>query len=228
VSGRSDSLRDHAEVVLLAVLFALFAKTFVVEALEVPTGSMEKTLLSGDRIFVNKFVYGKHDAPWARLLPHREPRHGDVVIFRSPEDPGIDFVKRFVGLPGDRLEIVRKVLWRDGAAVAEPYVQHVDPEVYTGELLPESLRGRDELGPYTVPAGRYFAMGDNRDDSRDSRSWGTVPRGHVKGRAVLIYASIEPGRRRGAGRGDGFRGALREALDLPERVRWRRTFTVVR
>lgn len=223
-----DGLRDYTEAVLLAVLLALFAKTFVVEALEVPTGSMERTLLAGDRIFVNKFVYGKHEGPWASVLPHREPARGDIVIFRSPEDPETDFVKRFVGLPEDRVEIAGKRLLVNGVEAVEPYVQHVDPEVYVGGVVPASLRGRDELAPYSVPRGRYFAMGDNRDDSRDSRWWGTVPRGNVKGRALFVYASIRPSGARFVGRGAALRLALDAAIHLPERVRWRRILTLVR
>jgi signal peptidase I len=223
-------LSEYAEVVLVAVLFALFFKTFVVEAFQIPSASMEESLLVGDHVVVNKFVYGKHEAPWAGLLPHRDPRVGDVFVFRYPPDPERDFVKRVAGLPGDVLQIRAKRLFRNGAAVDEPRVVYRDKETYPdGDGVPASVARRDSFGPFTVPERAFFALGDNRDESRDSRFWGPVPTALVKGRAVFVYWSYDAGQEAAAaGRGAGLRRFLDTALHFFSRTRWPRTFQAVR
>jgi len=190
-------LRDYAEALIIAVIFAIFVRTFVVQAFKIPTGSMEDNLLVGDHILVNKFLY----APTASrleewLLPVRDVRRGDVVVFKYPDDPSRDFIKRCVGVPGDEVELVDKRLYVNGAQVDDAsYTLHSDPRVYSrSSYLPPSYSRRDNFGPYLVPADSYFCLGDNRDNSRDSRFWRhtTVPREYLKGRALMIYWSFDP------------------------------------
>jgi signal peptidase I len=185
-------LREYLEALLIAIIFATFARTYVVQAFKIPSGSMEENLLIGDHILVNKFVYGPASGLERTLLPERRVRRGDVVVFKYPKDPARDFIKRCVGLPGDRIEIVDKVLFVNGRRVDDAsYTYHTDPIVYP--RLPEGVAAVhhiDNFGPYTVPAASYFCMGDNRDNSNDSRYWGPVPAAYVKGRALLVYWSF--------------------------------------
>ena len=213
----------------MAVLFALFAKTFVFEAFEIPSASMEPTLLVGDHVVVNKFLYGQAVGPWRFVLPHRGVRRGDVVVFRAPLDPKIDLVKRAVALPADTVAMSAKELSLDGAPVREPYVVHRDPDVYSGDA-PAALRARDELGPLTIPDGTFLALGDNRDNSKDSRYFGPVPGRLVKGRPLFVYWSVESREESGGfrGRGAAVRRLLDTALHFFDRTRWRRTFRPVR
>jgi signal peptidase I len=222
---------EYLEAILVAVLFALFVKAFVFEAFQIPSASMEDNLLVGDHVLVNKFAYAPHRGPWARLLPYRDLQRRDVFVFRYPEDPSRDFVKRVVGLPGDEVQIVRKRLLLNGRDVAEPEVIHRDPAFFANAPeVPESLRKRDELGPLVVPAGSFFAMGDNRDNSLDSRYWGAVPQSLVRGRAVLVYWSYDAGSvpRSFLGRGATLRQLIDTAIHFFHRTRWERTFQLVR
>jgi signal peptidase I len=191
---------------------------------------MEDNLLVGDHILVNRFVYGPHAGPWARFLPHRHIRRGDVVVFRYPVDPERDFIKRAVALPGDTLRIQDKRLVLNGMPQKEPYTVFRDPEILPdGADVPASVLRRDHVGPATVPPHAFFALGDNRDDSQDSRFWGTVPEGLVKGRALLVYWSYDAAPA-GAftGRGAALRRLIDTGLHFFGRTRWDRTFRVVR
>jgi len=223
-------LRESVEVLLIAVVFALFVRTFVFQAFKIPSGSMEENLLIGDQLLVNKFIYGPTAYEWERrLLPVRDVRRGDVVVFKFPDDPRQDFIKRCVGLPGDEIELVDKVLYIDGEAVDDStYTYRTHPRIYTrSTYLQDEFRRRDNFGPYVVPSGGYFCLGDNRDNSRDSRIWRrtTVPREFVKGRAVMIYWSLEPGPGPG---GRGLARVGRAISDFFARTRWERTGRVVR
>lgn len=220
----------YAEAMLAAVLVALFFRTWVVEAFHIPTGSMEPGLLPGDHIVVDKFLFGDSTGPWARLLPRREPARGDVVVFRSPAEPARDLVKRFVGLPGEEVEISAKRLFVDGTACEEAYAVHRDPDVLPRSSdVPKALVTRDDFGPVRLGSGEYLALGDNRDDSQDSRVFGPVPRGHLKGRAVLVYWSFDAAAAGDVrGRGAGLRRFLDNALHFFERTRWERTGRPVR
>jgi len=220
--------REYVEAVLVAVVFALFVKAFLFEAYQVPTGSMEESLLVGDHVVVDKLAWAPRGLPWGPLLPHREIARGDVVVFRGPEDPGRDFIKRAVALGGETVEIRAKRLFVDGIERDEPNVVHRDPALLTGHAVPASLRGRDEMPPRTIPAGAFFALGDNRDESRDSRAWGPVARRLVKGRALFVYWSIRPPPEPFAGRGAAVRRILDGAIHFFSRTRWERTFRVVR
>jgi signal peptidase I len=190
----------------IALLLFLAIRTFVIEAFRIPTGSMEKTLLVGDFLLVNKAVYGAQVPGTAVRLPaFGEPDRGDVVVFTPPHEPDKNYVKRLVGLPGDTLFMRDKVLFVNGLPVAEPYAQHGDPmDVHApgmrwqlDHLVDPSQRlqyrpSRDNWGPVTVPLGRYFVLGDNRDDSEDSRYWGFVDQAAIKGKPLFVYYSFNP------------------------------------
>ncbi len=220
-------LREYVEAVLVAVVFALFAKAFLVETYQIPSGSMEPSLLVGDHVVVDKLGWAPRKLPWGPLLPSRVIRRGDVVVFRGPEEPGRDFIKRAVALPGETVEVRDKRIVVDGVVQEEPWVVHRDPAVLSGEGLPASLRGRDELAPRTLPGGAFFALGDNRDESRDSRAWGPVPLGNVRGRALFVYWSVRPPEEPILGRNAALRRLLDGAIHFFSRTRWERTFRAV-
>lgn len=189
----------------LAVAFLLFLliRTFAVEAFRIPTGSMERTLMVGDFLLVNKAAYGAQvPGTTLRLPAFATPTWGDVVVFTPPHEPGRHYVKRLLGAPGDTLQMRDKVLFRNGWPVPEPYVQHEDePDVHAVVMdwqIAYALEGadsrptRDNWGPIVVPAGQYFVLGDNRDDSEDSRYWGFVPEEALKGKPLFVYYSFDP------------------------------------
>ena len=183
-----STAREYFESIVIAVILALFVRTWSFQAFKIPTGSMENNLLIGDHLVVNKFLF----APAAfekSLLPIRNFRRGDVVVFKSPEDPERDFIKRVIGLPGETLELRHKKIYINGAALEEPYVHYLLPPRSDGEMT--SFDKRETYGPVTVPDGHLFVMGDNRDNSQDSRYWGFLPQSYVKGRAVMVYWSFE-------------------------------------
>jgi signal peptidase I len=218
--------RERADPLLAAVIFALFARTFLFQAFVVPSPSMEKNVLTGDRLVVNKFVFAEGGRPLERLLPARSIRRGDVLVFRYPNDPRRDFIKRVVGLPGETVAIRDKQVTIDGTPLEEPYAFHADDTIWPGDpSIPEPHRRRDQMAPLRVPDGAYFVMGDNRDDSSDSRSWGPVPADHVKGRALFVYWSFRP--RPSDARG-GLAAIVRWPLDAVRRTRWDRVFRAVR
>jgi signal peptidase I len=186
-------IREIAEALIIAGLFLWFANTFVLKTFYIPSGSMEDTLLIGDHLFVNRFIFGPTATGLeAALLPSREIQRGDVVIFRSPQEPGVDLVKRCVGLPGDLVEIRSKDLYINGQEVEDDtYTQHQDPGTYLDiPAYGPQQRRRDHMAAYHVPEDSYFCLGDNRDRSYDSRFWGPVPVSMVKGRASIIYWSF--------------------------------------
>lgn len=192
-SQKRSTIREYYEAFLIAIIFVNFARIFVFQAFKIPTGSMEDNLKVGDHIVVNKFVYGPRFAgALNKLLPLRDIRRGDIVVFRYPEQPETDYVKRVIGLPGETILIRNKRVYVDGRRLDEPYVVHDDPTIYPGRWqLPEPYRSRDHAGPFTMKEGQYFAMGDNRDHSYDSRFWGPVPRSMIKGRAFMVYWSFD-------------------------------------
>jgi signal peptidase I len=224
--------REYLEALIIAAVFLQFANHFVLQTFYIPSGSMENTLLVGDHLFVNRFIYGAEPSALAKILPARTVNRGDIVIFRSPENPTIDVVKRCIGLPGDVIEVVSKQLYINGKAVRDAaYAVHKDPNLYPNRpYLEESKRNRDTYGPYTVPAGHYFCMGDNRDNSWDSRFWGPLPAEMLKGRALFIYWSYGGGTESGnwQGMGDKIKDLGRTALGFLPETRWRRTFRLIR
>ena len=224
-----STAREYIEALLIAAVFLLFTNTFVVKTFFIPSGSMEDTLLIGDHLFVNRFIFGPTMGKLERtVLPLREPRRGDIVVFRSPEHPKIDLVKRLIGLPGDTIQVIDKQLFVNGQKVDDSsYVEHKDPETYQNRpYMSQQKRLRDNFGPVTVPKESYFCMGDNRDNSYDSRFWGTVPAHYIKGRAFLIYWSFGGGTSDGTWRGAGakLRELANTALGFLTKTRWSRSF----
>jgi signal peptidase I len=183
--------REYFESIVIAVIMALFIRTFVVQAFKIPTGSMEPNLLIGDHLLVNKFVFGPGSFERA-ILPTRDIRRGDVVVFKYPEDPERDFIKRVIGLPGETIELKLRTILINGKAIDESYAHYLPRPAGDGVHELTSADVRDAYGPVVVPPDAYFVMGDNRDNSQDSRYWGFLPRGFVKGRALFIYWSFEP------------------------------------
>ncbi|MFQ5600207.1 MAG: signal peptidase I [Candidatus Krumholzibacteriia bacterium] len=182
-------IREYADAIVVAVLLALFFRQFVIQAFRIPSSSMESTLLVGDFLFVNKFLYGAQIpfTSW-RLPAVRPPRRGDIIVFKAPTD-GRDFIKRCVAVAGDTVEVRGKVLYLNGEPRDEPYKQHTHP----GLLLP-GQGPRDFMKPVVVPEGYIFMLGDNRDNSHDSRFWGPLRVDRVRGKAMFIYFSIDTSR----------------------------------
>uniref|UniRef100_I2Q410 Signal peptidase I n=1 Tax=Desulfovibrio sp. U5L TaxID=596152 RepID=I2Q410_9BACT len=174
-------LLEYLEALAVALVLAFVIRTFVVQAFKIPSGSMLDTLLIGDHLLVNKFLYGTR-IPFTDkvVLPLEEPKEGDVIVFEFPEDTSKDFIKRIIGVPGDVVEMKDKVVTRNGQQLTEPYIKHTDSGIQSR---------RDNFGPITVPEGKYFVMGDNRDESYDSRFWGFVDKEKIRGKAWIIYWS---------------------------------------
>ncbi len=226
------------------VVIAVFVITFVVQAFQIPSESMMNTLLVGDYLLVNKLCYGG-DGPGDGVMPYQKITRGDVVVFHYPVDPQQHFVKRVIGLPGDKLRLVNKQVWINGKALEEPYVRYLDPpnnmfrDNFPRLDIPAiGLEGKWWLemrklvddGQLIIPQGHYFVMGDNRDNSQDSRFWGFVPRENIVGRPLVIYWSVETwDRDRGiassfSGRLNHFAYGLTHLFQL---TRWHRTLRLV-
>ena len=196
---QKSTIREYFESIVIAVILALFVRTWVVQAFKIPTGSMENNLLIGDHLLVNKFVFGPSTTGLERaLLPVRDIRRGDVIVFKYPDEPDRDFIKRVIGLPGETVELRNKKVYINGQPLDEPYVHFLEPAGESQEVT--SFDVRERYGPARVPdvpeakEPHYFVMGDNRDNSQDSRYWGFLPRSYVKGKALMIYWSYESGR----------------------------------
>lgn len=221
---------EWAKSVSLALLLFLVLRAFLVEAFKIPSGSMEGTLLVGDFLLVNKLVYGAEVPFTGRRLPAwRTPQRGDVVVFEWPEDRSKNFVKRLVGLPGDTLSMEHGVLIRNGARLEEAYTRHIEPNYdpmgddfhwQRGFLVPNARASRtyrpsrNNWGPLVVPAHNYFVLGDNRDNSLDSRYWGFVPDTLVRGRPMFVYYSYVPD--------------TTSSVSWLTRVRWKRLFARIK
>lgn len=248
---KKSSTRDTFESLVVTVILAIFGTTFVLQAFKIPTGSMENTLLIGDHLLVNKFAFAYHSAFLSRLFPYREIHRGDIIVFKFPpsedqSEPGEHFVKRVIGVPGDRIRIFHRQVFVNGQPVSEPFVHHsYEDQLRPGDDFPppdtEYLRGSTaawsaEMGSYikdgelVVPPDSYFAMGDNREQSWDSRFWGFVPRGLITGRPLLIYWSFETPRDEYMR--TSWADRVSQAVDLIihfiPKTRWRRTFMIVR
>jgi signal peptidase I len=187
---KKSAVRETIEAVVYAFIIAMVIRTFVIQAFKIPSGSMLSTLQIGDHILVNKFLLGAPvDVPFTninlfRMPGLRKPHRGDIIVFKYPEDPKRDFIKRVVGVDGDMIESRNKDVFVNGRKLVEPYVQHVDSDV-----KPRDMDRRDNFGPVIVPKDKVFVMGDNRDQSYDSRFWGFVDLSLVKGNAMIIYWS---------------------------------------
>lgn len=222
-------MREYLEMLVGAVVLALFVRAFIFQAFKIPTGSMEPNLLIGDHLLVDKLVFSPSLGFVEDLLfAKRTIRRGDVLVFKFPEDPTRDFIKRVIGLPGETFEIQDKQVLIDGRALTEPYAHFLEPPLKRSDpdygLYGEDMR--DNFGPQKIPAGQLMMMGDNRDNSRDSRFWGTLPMSQVKGRAVVVYWSYE------ATRDEYQREAsyqwVKDTASALGRTRWSRFFHVIR
>ena len=182
---RKSAVRDWTEALLVAAVLALIIRTFVVQAFKIPSGSMEDTLLIGDHLLVNKFIYGPM-IPFTdtRMFALRDPKQGDVIVFEYPEDPSKDFIKRIVGVPGDVVQGINKKVYVNGRLYQNAHEVHKE-----NDIIPKEQNPRDTFGPVKVPEGAYFVMGDNRDRSYDSRFWGFVANDEIKGLAFIKYWS---------------------------------------
>ena len=228
-SSFRHSLWEWVKSILVALVVWFLLRTFLVEAFRIPSGSMENTLLVGDFLFVNKAVYGA-EVPLLkkRLPPFREPKRGDVLVFDSVEQEDLKVVKRLIGMPGDTLSMEHGELYRNGAAVDEPYAKHDDPTKSEDVMLRAKMRqwqihhlaSRDSVnydpdlqdwGPIVVPADSFFMMGDNRDNSYDGRYWGFLPRTNVRGTPLIVYFSYD--------------GKSWRPLPFFTAIRWGRIFT---
>ena len=223
---RKSTAREYFESIVIAVILALFIRTFVVQAFKIPTGSMENNLLIGDHLLVNKFIVGPTlGGVEETLMPIKTIRRRDIVVFKFPEEPERDFIKRVIGLPGDTIELRKKQVYVNGTPLEEPYVRYLDPPqdgAPTGDDTDTDVRRN--YGPVTVPAGHYFMMGDNRDNSQDSRYWGFLPRGFIKGQAAMIYWSYAGDREdyQETGIGDRVGGILSTFTHFFSKTRWTR------
>ena len=225
----------------------LFIITFIVQAFEIPSSSMENTLLIGDHVFVNREQFARATRWFGSLFPYRDIRRGDILVFLSPEEQGLFVVKRIIGIPGDHIHLRDGVVYRDGQKLDEPYVQHqlgdynpyrdnfpsVPPSDQYGvknekwiEELPSHIQGDDVV----VPPGGYFAMGDNRDVSYDSRYWGFIPRANVIGRPMFIYWSFitPPDQYQMRSAADRFGFLAHIIIHFFDETRWSRTLRIVR
>lgn len=225
---KKSTLREYYEALLIAVIFVNFARIFVFQAFKIPTGSMHDNLLVGDHIIVNKFIYGPPGG-LGNLFAFRDVKRGDIVVFRFPQEPDTDFVKRVVGLPGETIWIHDKRVFVNGKELFEPYTVFEDPQVYPRQpALPEPYRSRDQFGPYVVPPGKFFVMGDNRDKSNDSRYWGSVPRELIKGKAFIVYWSFEGSPPPvGSPPTERIKELLGVVVNFFSNTRWNRTFLIV-
>ncbi len=243
-SRRVESHRNTIAEWAVTIILLLFGTTTLVQAFVIPTGSMEDSLLIGDHLLVDKLAYSPHDSVAAHLLPYSDLKRGDIIVFRYPVMINQTFVKRVIGVPGDRIKVVNKAVYRNGVKLSEPYVIHKDPfgpdhlEPYRDNFPSAPTyqvldRGRQMLesavvdGEVVVPPGNYFAMGDNRDSSLDSRYWGFVPRENIIGKPLIIYWSYDASTEALSGPTI----SIDHLLDLAEhfftKTRWRRTFKLI-
>jgi len=207
----SSDLIGSLQSLLGTIVIAVFVITFIVQAFQIPSESMENTLLVGDYLLVNKLCYGRGAGD--SLMPYQKIARGDIVVFHYPVDPKQHFVKRVIGLPGERLRLISKKVWINGTPLDEPYVRFLEPpnNIFRDNFprldIParglegkwwQEMRKLVEDGQLIIPEGHYFVMGDNRDDSEDSRYWGFVPRENIIGRPLLIYWSVQDWDRPGA------------------------------
>ncbi|MEW6734601.1 MAG: signal peptidase I [Acidobacteriota bacterium] len=257
---RKSLIREYFESAIVTVIMALFGMTFIVQAVKVPTGSMLNTILVGDHLLVNKFIFGKDGMMIDKIMPHRPIRRGDIIVFKYPRDPDTNYVKRVIGLPGETIEVKGTRVYVNGQELPEQRViaeQHRTPtdivdndapldilnaeepvegasyKVYYSEGSEESdfdpvqkqLTGQEfAVGkPFTLPANEYFVMGDNRDNSQDSRYWGTVPRDNVVGRALMVYWSFDLSKD-----ADGHVSSGNLIYDFFSRTRWSRMGTLIK
>ncbi len=252
-TAKREQARNSIAEWAVTILLLLFGTTTLVQAFVIPTGSMEDTLLIGDHLLVDKLAYAPAGSFSKHLLPYEEPKHGDIIVFRYPADISQTFVKRVIGVPGDHLKMINRIVYRNGARLNEPYVYHKFPYDPTRDNFPgepssieswqqtpeaqlrnqlqgDMLQNHVVNGEVVVPPNTFFAMGDNRDNSLDSRYWGFVPRDNILGKPLLIYWSYRASTEDLAGSSVG--SLVSHFIDLGEhfftRTRWDRTLRIIR
>ncbi len=250
VDQNNSAKREHARNSIaewaVTILLLLFGTTTLVQAFVIPTGSMEDTLLIGDHLLVDKLAFAPAGTFSKYILPYEEPKHGDIIVFRYPGDISQTFVKRVIGVPGDHIKMIDQIVYRNGVRLNEPYAYHkygFDPsrgnfpagptpfaEGLQAQLQRDMLDNHVVNGEVVVPPDSYFAMGDNRDNSLDSRYWGFVPRDYIIGKPLLIYWSYRASTEDLAGTSVG--SLVAHFIDLGEhfftRTRWDRTCRIIR
>jgi len=188
LKSKKRLLWEYVEALVTALILALVIRAYVIQAFKIPSGSMIPTLLIGDHILVNKFIYGtKIPLTDRKIFVWKTPERGDIIVFKYPENPKKDFIKRVIAKGGDVIEVRDKVVYVNGKALHEPYAHHFD-----GAIRPGTYDPRDNFGPVLLPENKVFVMGDNRDQSYDSRYWGVVDLKDVRGKAFIIYWSWDP------------------------------------
>jgi signal peptidase I len=239
--GSRSTIAEYAESLIVTILLALFGTTFIVQAFKIPSQSMEPTLLVGDHLLVNKFLFEGRGAWYEKLLPYRAIHRGDIIVFKYPFEDHPHYVKRVIGLPGDSIRIINGQVYVNGKCLAEPYVVHdpsaqdpiadnfppADPYTIQIGLRQEwaaEIMNHVEGGELVVPRDHFFMMGDNRDRSWDSRYWGFVDRDAIIGRPMVIYWSVQATSDDYSNRtlSGAFRGIGETLLHLPTRTRWHR------
>ncbi len=226
---KKSTAREYFESIVIAVILALFIRTWVVQAFKIPTGSMEQNLLIGDHLLVNKFIFSPAlTRAEELLLPIGSVQRGDVVVFKYPEEPERDFIKRVIGLPGETLAVRQRAVFINEKPLDEPYLQAHWGANSGAELA--AVDQRDSFGPVTVPEGHYFVMGDNRDNSQDSRYWGPLPATYLKGKALVIYWSYDGGQGYIAENGLGatVKRVFSTVVTFFTQTRWDRMFRQIR
>lgn len=185
MTNKKKIIWEYTKAIITALILAMLIRAYIIQAFKIPSGSMTPTLLIGDHILVNKFLYGtKIPFSGKRVFMFKKPERGDIIVFKYPENPSKDFIKRVVAAEGDVIESKNKMIHVNGSKVNEPYARHTD-----SSMRPMGIEPRDNFGPVIVPKDKYFVMGDNRDQSYDSRYWGYVDIKDVKGKALILYWS---------------------------------------
>jgi signal peptidase I len=240
VAAHHEGARGFLAEWTVTVILLLFGTTTLVQAFVIPTGSMEDTLLIGDHLLVDKLSYSPPGAIGSRLLPYREVKRGDIVVFRYPVDIRQTFVKRAIGVPGDHIRLVDKRLYLNGKPMDEPYVYHKEalidsyrdnfpsePNRHVEEPALDMLLNHVQNGEVVVPPGKVFAMGDNRDYSSDSRYWGFVPRENIIGKPLVIYWSYDAPTDALSNPSISIDHLVDLVTHFPTKTRWRRTFNLI-
>lgn len=220
-------LREYFELIAETAIFVFFVMTFVVQAFQIPTGSMEPTLLIGDFLLVNKLAYTKGTSALERLiLPGKDIERQDIIVFKYPKDLSKDFVKRVIALEGEKVEIRNKQVYINDEPISEDYKVHNDSQVFErNDYYHYDDSIRDNYGPVYVPSGHCFAMGDNRDNSSDSRYWGFLPMDYLKGRPWIIYFSYEA--EIGAHLKTSLQDRMKKLVRFIPKARWKRILKLI-
>jgi signal peptidase I len=230
--ARKSAAREWLESLVFSLIFVFFFTNFIAQATQVPTESMKPTILVGDHFFLDKFAFPANYPEFMnKVLPTREIHRGDIVAFKSPGDPKVPFIKRVIGLPGETLEIRDKTVYINGKELAESYKHFIDPNIYErGSGIPSDYIARDNFGPKVIPPNSYFMMGDNRDNSNDSRFWGVVDGKMVIGKPLFIYWSYDapPYDPRSKSILEHAQEYLSVAVNFFSKTRWGRTGKVLR